>query len=449
MATWSDAFSGQSAHTLELVLTEDSTNITNNSSSVTATLRINPPSNSTSWNNYGDASYSMEFEGQTYSGNFSYDFRTNRSTKTLVSKTKNVGHFSDGSGYAEAKGSANAGSGTLGSASIGYKSIDLQTFNLVPSIPSAGPTLTRGTSGTSATIVSATATSSSTITRYEYQQSTTTSFIGLTAELLATPPAATSLSGLTATQAYYYQTRAVNASGNGPWAQTATLPPAQPTALTATAVTTTSVALDWNGPLTSLERYKVEYKRATDSTWVNTGYTGTTSEYTVAGLSENTIYDFRVLAENPTYVRSSGYATLSSATLPPAPTNLYVTSFTATSVSLRWDPNGQTNKLEYKTSDSATWLPATQQLGMFTYTRGALFANTTYNFRVSVVNSSNSTQSDFATITQTTLPAGPPVRTGSTTWSPSQVYVRTDSGTPAWTLGSMYVWDGIEWKVVG
>jgi len=463
MAKFSDAFSRRTTHDLELVITEDSSSSANNTSSVTATLQINPPADSASWSLYStDNAYSMTFEGQEYTGNFTFDYRTNRSTQVLVSKTKTVRHGEDGDGTARARGSVTTSDGspnalTIGNASIGNSDINLVNFSRIPSAPSAGPTLTRGTGGTTATVLSTTAAyptadPAATITSYQYQQSTTTSFTGATAVTMATPPASTSLTGLTAAQAYYYQTRAVNIDGSGPWSATSTLPPTQPTALTGAVATSTTVELDWDGTLTSLERYKVEYKRAVDSTWTNSGYTGTTSAYTVTGLTQNTIYDFRVLAENPTNVISSGYATLVRATLPSTPTNLSVVSFTASDVSLNWDDNpvGFTAyKVEYKVSSSPTWVDSGYTGTTSAYTVSGLSFNTEYNFRVSALNSSNSTQSGFVTATQTTLPAGPPVRTSSTTWSPSEVYVRTNSGTPAWTLGAMYVWNGTSWKVVG
>ncbi len=78
MTTWSDAFSDRTTHTLELVLTETSTNSGANTSVVTATLQINPPSDSSSWNLYSDQnSYSLTFDGTTYTGSFTFDFRTN------------------------------------------------------------------------------------------------------------------------------------------------------------------------------------------------------------------------------------------------------------------------------------------------------------------------------------------------------------------------------------
>jgi predicted phage tail protein len=140
---------------------------------------------------------------------------------------------------------------------------------------------------------------------------------------------------------------------------------------------------------------------------------------------------------------------LSRATLPSTPTNLSVVSFTANEVELNWDDNpvGFTAyKVEFKLSADATWTDTGYAGTTSAYTVTGLAFNSEYNFRVSALNSSNATQSDFATATQTTLPAGPPVRINSTTWAPSEVYVRTAS---AWTLGAMYVWDGTAWKVVG
>jgi hypothetical protein len=60
--------------------------------------------------------------------------------------------------------------------------------------------------------------------------------------------------------------------------------------------------------------------------------------------------------------------------------------------------------------------------------------------------------SGFATISASTLPAGPPVavwnsETSSFVWTPSEVFVFSED--EEWVLGSMAVWDGTNWGVVG
>jgi len=231
--------------------------------------------------------------------------------------------------------------------------------------------------------------------------------------------------------------------------------PDTPTGFTVTSVSATTVALDWGGDTTGVQRYRVSYKRAADSTWIDSGYSGTTSAYTVTGLTQNTIYDFRVSAENTTYSASSNFATLSRATLPSTPTGLSVSAFTSTSVSLDWNDNpvGFTSyRVEFKVAADSTWTNTGYAGTTSAYTVTGLAFNTAYDFRVSTLNSSNSTQSGFATANQTTLPAGPPVRTSTTTWSPSEVYVCTDDDPEAWTLGAMYVCTStspVVWKVVG
>lgn len=474
MATWSDAFSTRTTHDLELVLTENSTDSTANTSNVTGRLQINPPSDSQSWNLFSsDNSYSFTFNGTTYTGNFTFDFRTDRSTKTLRSITTNLAHNADGTGSVSAKGSAS--SATLGSASISTKTLALTDFDRKPAAPPGSPTLSRATTGGSITIVSQTATTptatpAAPATLYQYQQSTTTSFTGVTPQTLAIPPAGTTVDGLTATQQYYYQTRAVNVDGEGPWSATANYigAPATPTSLrsgfldsTATATTATTVALDWGGSTTNVQRYRVSYKRTVDSTWIDTGYSGTTSAYQVTGLTANTLYDFRVSAENTTFSLTSGFATLSTSTVPATPTGLRVgyldaTESPATSVdiSLDWnnDTSGITNFTVEYSLDESTWVNTGYSSTTSHYKVTGLQQNTLYYFRVSAVNSTRGTVSGFATISESTIPAGPPVAvwdsgTSSFIWTPSEVFVYSED--EEWTLGSMSVWDGTAWKVVG
>ena len=474
MPTWSDNFSTRTTHDLDLVLTENSFDAGANTSNVTARLQIDPPSDSQSWNGYAsDNSYSLTFNGTTYSGNFTFDFRTDRSTKSLRTITTNIAHNADGTGSVSARGSAS--SATLGSASISTKTLDLTDFDRRPSAPPGAPTLSRATTGGSITITSQTASTptaspAAPATSYQYMQSTSTDFTGATPQALAIPPSTTTVSGLTATQQYYYVTRAVNVDGEGAWSAPGTYigAPSTPTSFrtgfldsTATPTTPTTVALDWGGSTTNVQRYRVSYKRTVDSTWIDTGYSGTTSSRQVTGLAPNTTYDFRVSAENTTFNLTSGFATLSTSTPPETPTGLRVgfldataSSTTSQDISLDWDDNtsGITGfTVEYSLNNS-TWVNTGYSSTLSRFKVTGLQQNTLYYFRVSAVNSTRGTVSGFATISASTLPAGPPVavwnsETSSFVWTPSEVFVFSED--EEWVLGSMAVWDGTNWGVVG
>jgi len=458
------------AHKLKIDVTVNSTNPSANTSNVTGTLYIVPKSDSVSWSNYiNDNSYSFTFNGVTYPGNFTFDFRYNRVNKELVSKTIDITHDANGAKTITASGSANT-IVSINDAAIGSTSFTLSDFDRRPSAPSGAPTLSRTSTGEAITVVSRiapvpTSSPSAPATSYQYQQSTTTNFTGAVAQSLAIPTSGTTVGGLTATQQYYYQTRAVNVDGAGPWSATATYigAPAIPTSFitgflnaVATPTTATAIALDWGGDTTNVEHYRVEYKRSTDSVWTTTAHSGTTSAYQVTGLSPNVSYNFRVYAENTTASLVSGYATLSAATLPTAPSGLTVVSVTSSSAVLDWDDNttGITNfVVQYKKASDAEWLSTSYTGTVSNTTITGLAFNTEYNFRVAAQNTTNGTISAYSEVNGTTLPSGPSIRSDVSTWSPSAVYVCTTAGS--WTStpnGSMYVCTSTSpqtWTAVG
>ena len=161
-----------------------------------------------------------------------------------------------------------------------------------------------------------------------------------------------------------------------------------PTGLTVTSDTDESVSLSWTA-VTDAERYKVEYKASTSSTWLHATYTSSTSA-TVDDLEHTTGYDFRVRARGDGSPYSTLYGepstSLSETTdkpTPPAPQGLEVTSDTDDSVSLRWTAvtDAAKYKVEYKASTSSTWLHATYTSST-SATVDDLEPDTGYDFRV-------------------------------------------------------------------
>ena len=185
-----------------------------------------------------DFQVSMGAAGKTISGTFGgrmfiageektsskrYSISPGTRNDTVFSFSVNVYHNSSGGG--DFRIGADGGiPGTSWTNSFAAENgIQLTTFDLSPSIPSAAPTLTRSSNGTTITITSGTATSSSTILRYEFQRSTdgtTWPNVGTNMDATGTVDGIVDDTGLTATQTYYYQTRAVNSAGAGPWSAT-------------------------------------------------------------------------------------------------------------------------------------------------------------------------------------------------------------------------------------
>lgn len=333
MTLWSDNFSTRTDHKLELVITENSVNTVNNTSSVTATLQINPSSTSSSWSSIsGDNSYSMTFEGQTYTGNFTFDFRTDRSTQVLRSVTKTITHDSAGAGTATARGSASTV--VLGSATVGTSgSPKVLTLKALPGTPSTAPTATRNDAGTTITVLSGTSGTTATITDYEYQQSTDGTTWG-TAVSMGTDASADA-TGLTSTQVYFYQTRIKTADGSGPWSASVESIGA-PATITAARTGRNVAVTAGNATGTGITGYYVQYSTNAGSTW-STAVAMTSQAYTYTSLAAALTYLFRVYAVAPT--GNSGKTVSSSVFIPAGGKRWTGSAWDYATTAKRYDPD--------------------------------------------------------------------------------------------------------------
>lgn len=148
MTSWSATFSGRPAHALVLTVTESSTNEAANQSTVAWNLQINPPSPASGSYNLGASPYSVTINGSTYTGTYSYDFRTSTSNLLLRSGNMTVTHDTDGSKSITVSASSAALS-PLGTATISAKTVVLTDFTRPPSKPGT-PSLSRSGSVVSA-----------------------------------------------------------------------------------------------------------------------------------------------------------------------------------------------------------------------------------------------------------------------------------------------------------
>jgi hypothetical protein len=123
MTTWSDAFSTGKA-TLYLDVTESAVNKLDNTSTVSFTLRV--VGNNASFNLNSGSTWSVVIDGTTYSGTWTYDFRSDN-TVTLKTGTKTITHGGDGSKSILVSGTA-YGNSTIGTGTITSKSFALTSF---------------------------------------------------------------------------------------------------------------------------------------------------------------------------------------------------------------------------------------------------------------------------------------------------------------------------------
>ena len=293
MTVWNDSFPLRTDHLLELELEELSVNTADNTSSVRAILRIDPPGDSSSWSGIsGDNSYFMRFNNEDFgTSSFTFDFRTDRSDKILRSVTRTITHGTSGAGTVEAYGWADTV--VLGNADVGNNANKKSlTLKPLPGTPTAAPTLTRNDVGTTVTVLSATSGTTAEITDYEYQQSTDGSTWG-TATSMGTD-ASIDVTGLTATQTYYYQTRVKTADGSGPWSATQNTLGA-PATITATRTGRNVAVTAGNATGDTITGYFVQYSTNSGSSW-STAQAMTSQAYTYTNLTPGLTYLFRVYA---------------------------------------------------------------------------------------------------------------------------------------------------------
>ncbi|MBA7631070.1 hypothetical protein ES703_38597 [subsurface metagenome] len=178
---------------------------------------------------------------------------------------------------------------------------------------------------------------------YSVYRSTTSGFTPGTGTFVAdTTTSAYSDTGLSAETTYYYKVTAVDTSGNesDPSAQASattqapdTTPPAAPTGLTATAVSSSQINLDWtNNTETDLASYNV-YRSTTSGFTPGTGNfvaNTTVSSYSDTGLSASTTYYYKVTAVDTSNNESDPSAQASATTEAPPAGEVHVEALLAT-----------------------------------------------------------------------------------------------------------------------
>jgi titin len=228
-------------------------------------------------------------------------------------------------------------------------------------------------------------------------------------------------SGLAAATKYYYRVRATNQGGdsaNSNVANGTTLPnpPAAPSGLTATALSQTSVRLDWVDNSTNETGFKIE--RSLNGAVFDVTIPADANEitYTDTGLTPNATYYYRVRATN-TGGDSAPSSTVSVTTLPNppgAPTGLtgslqVVADPYSLQVNLNW-VDGSNNETGFKIERSADGTTYGQitivGTGVQAYADTTVSPDATYSYRVTATNAGgDSAPSNVVTVS--TPPAAP------------------------------------------
>lgn len=175
--------------------------------------------------------------------------------------------------------------------------------------------------------------------------------------------------GLTTGKTYIYRVSAINAAGTSnpssevvvkptntssatnnsqttvqpPTTQPATssnnVAPGQPTGLTATMTSSSSILLSWAAPSNigvAITGYKIEFKTDTDQWSVLVPNTGAVSSYSIMGLTTGTTYTYRVSAMNSVGTGNPSNAMSIATKLTTTPTALTAVATSSSSILLSW-----------------------------------------------------------------------------------------------------------------
>jgi uncharacterized repeat protein (TIGR01451 family) len=234
--------------------------------------------------------------------------------------------------------------------------------------------------------------------------------------LLSTTAAnATSHSDLTVDDqtTYDYRVRAANGTGESAYSNTASAatplgPPAPPSGLSASTVSSSQVDLSWTDASDSETGFEIERRPSGGSYSLLTTTAADATSYSDASVADGTAYQYRVRAING--AGPSGYSNTSSATTPlDAPSGLTATAISFGQIDLSWTDNSATEtgyQVERRVSGGSFALITTTGAGATSYSDLAVDDQTSYEYRVRAVNGTG--VSGYSNTASATTPLGPP-----------------------------------------
>lgn len=185
-----------------------------------------------------------------------------------------------------------------------------------------------------------------------------------------------------------------------------------PTGLTADAVSSTQINLNWSDQAIDETGYRIRIYNSSDVLLNEIDIAADSTSYSVTGLSPASFYKFRVLAvRNAELSNPSNEATATTiiSGKPATPTNLVGTTVGLNQVNLTWNDNA-TNEVGYRverlSEDGVTWVVLTPDLlpaNTTSYSLTSLASGRTFQFRVFAVNGVDDSEPSNIAVVQTPL----------------------------------------------
>ena len=364
------------------------------SAAVTATPRTTPDAPTSLVATPGDEQVSIAFDVPAFNGGSSisnYEYKIDSGAWMAVSPSSTattivVTGLTNGTSYSFKVRAVNVAGGGAGSGSE----------NSTPSTTPDAPTGLIATSQNSQLSIAFSAPvfdGGSAITNYQYK-------VGNGSWVAVNPPSNTTVvvvPGLTNGATYSVKLRAVNPAGPGvesvAVSETPLAVPEAPTDVVATpsdgAVTLAfTAAIDGGSPVTNYE-YQVD-----SDAWVTLTPPSTTSPIVISGLSNGTLYGFKVRAANALGSGAeSGSVSVAPRTVPSVPTGLTAVagdarvslSFTAPAT----DGGASITNYEYQV-DSGAWVTPSPAMAVSPMTLTGMTNGSTYNIKIRAVNAAGS-----------------------------------------------------------
>jgi transcriptional regulator CtsR len=227
---------------------------------------------------------------------------------------------------------------------------------------------------------------------------------------------------------YYFRLQAVDAGGFSTYSNEKSVTTAltSPASLTAQALSSSQVLLNWADRSASETGFRIERSPVTNTNYTEIAIVGAnTTSFTDSGLSEATKYYYRVRAYNANI--TSGYSSEQPVTtlynIPRAPSGLTITSLLTNRISLSWTDNSGDEsgfKIQRKTGVSGTYADfGTTFANATSYNDATVVDGTVYYYRVSATNVAG--DSTFSNEVNGITPLANPTSATATAVSSSQI----------------------------